>query len=103
MLKRATSPILNSDLGFWNSDPKIHFWANLRRKRQGCPFRPKIGTYGILEELILYPDLDFWNSDPKIYFWAEKVKVSILPENWLTACLQDADSYSDISFVNFQP
>ena len=30
--------ILNPDLDFWNSDPKIHFWANLGQKSQSCPF-----------------------------------------------------------------
>ena len=65
----------------------------------------KIGTYGTLEVLILNLDLDFGNSDPKIQFWAnlgqKKSKLSILPENWHTWCLEDADSYSDISFLNF--
>ena len=56
-------------------------WAispNLGRKIKNCPFRLQIGTYGILEVLILNPDLDFWNSDSKIHFgqiWAQKFKI----------------------------
>ena len=70
--------ILNPDLDFWNSDPKIHFWANLGRKSQSCPFFLKIGTHSILTMLILIPTLVFWISDPKSIFgqiWAKKVKV----------------------------
>ena len=62
--------IPNPDLDFWNSDPKIHFWANLDSKSQSCPFCLKIGTHGISRMLILIPTLIFWNSNPKIYFWA---------------------------------
>ena len=61
--------ILNPDLDFWNSDPKINFWANLDRKSQSRPFCLKIGTYGILQELIPHPDLDFQNPNAKIHFW----------------------------------
>ena len=48
-------------------------WAvstNLGRKIQSCSFCLKIGTNGILEELILHLDLDFRNFDPKILCWA---------------------------------
>ena len=68
----------NPDLEFWNLDPWILFWANLGRKSQNCLFCLKIGTHGILEEVILDLDLDFQNSDPKSIFgqiWAKKVKV----------------------------
>ena len=82
-LKIGTHGILevlipNPDLDFWNSDPKIHFWANLGRKSQSCPFFLKIGMHGILTMLILIPTLVFWISDPKSIFgqiWAKKVKV----------------------------
>ena len=82
-LKIGTHGILevlipNPDLDFWNSDPKIHFWANLGRKSQSCPFFLKIGTHGILKMLILIPTLVFWISDPRSIFgqiWAKKVKV----------------------------
>ena len=70
--------IPNPDLDFWNSDPKIHFWANLDWKSKSCPFFLKIGTHGILMMLILIPTLVFWISDPKSIFgkiWAKKVKV----------------------------
>ena len=62
--------IPNPDLDFWNSDPKIHFWANLGPKIQSCLFCLKIGAHSISRMLIPNPDLDFWNSDPKIHFWA---------------------------------
>ena len=61
--------ILNPDLDFWNSDPKIHFWGNLGPKRQSCPFCLKIGRHGISRMLILIPTLVFWISNPKIHFW----------------------------------
>ena len=38
---------------------------------------PKIGTRGILEELILNVDLDFWSSDLKIHFWTNLAR-----KNW---------------------
>ena len=52
-------------------------------------------------------DLDFWNSDPKIHFLAKfgskKSKLSVFPENWHAWHLGNADSYCNISFINFQP
>ena len=63
-------PILNPDLDFWNSDPKIHFWANLGPKIQSSPFSLKIGAHTISSMLIPNPDLDFLNFDPEIHFWA---------------------------------
>ena len=51
--------IPNPDLGFWNSDPKIHFWENLGPKTQSCPFCLKIGAHSISRVLIPNPDLDF--------------------------------------------
>ena len=36
-------------------------------------------------------------------FGAKTSKLSAFPENLRTQYLQDADSYSDISFLNFQP
>ena len=62
--------IPNPDLDFWNSDLKIHFWANLDPKIQICLFCLKIGAHSISRMLIPNPDLDFWNFDPKIHFWA---------------------------------
>ena len=59
------------DLDFWNSDPKIRFWANLGQKIQSCALRLKIITHGILEVLIPNLVLLFWNSDTKIHFWGD--------------------------------
>ena len=36
-------------------------------------------------------------------FSTKKSNLFVLPENWHTWHLEDADSYSDISFLNFQP
>ena len=143
--------IPNTDLDCWNSDPKIHFWANLNPKIQSCPFCLKNGASSILRILIPNLDLDFWNFDPKIHFWAnlaiwgqkfkiahfvwklvdrvsqesdfksrlrflkfwpqnsflgkfgpKNSKLSILSENWYTWYLKDADSYSNISFLNLK-
>ena len=82
-LKIGTHGILevlipNAHLDFWNSDPKIHFWANLGQKSQSCPFFLKTGTHSILVMLIFIPTLVFWIADPKSIFgliWAKKVKV----------------------------
>ena len=77
----------NPDLNFWNSDPKIYFWANLDpkiqscsfgRKSQSCLFFLKIGTHVIFMMLILIPTLVFRISNPKSIFgkiWIKKVKV----------------------------
>ena len=71
--------IPNPDLDFWNSDLKIHYWANLGWKSQSCPYFLKTGTHGILMMLILIPTLFFWISDPKYFLgkiWTKKVNVS---------------------------
>ena len=60
--------IPNLGLEFWNSDPKIHFWANLGPKIQSCLFCLKIDACCISRMLIRNPD--FWNFDSKIHFWA---------------------------------
>ena len=82
-LKIGTHGILemlipNPALDFWNSDPKIHFWANLCPKIQNCPFCLKTGAPSISRMLILNPDLDFKNSTPNFIFGqisAQKFKV----------------------------
>ena len=72
-LKIGTHGILevlipNPDLEFWNSNPKMHFWANLGPKIQSCPFCLKIGTHGISKMLILIPTLVLWISRPNFLF-----------------------------------
>ena len=109
-LKMGTHGILevlipNQGLDFWNSDPKIHFWANLGRKSQSCYFCLKIGTNGISRMLVdSYSNISFLNFQPKSWgkFGPKKSKSSVLPEKWHTWYLEDADSYSDISFLNFK-
>ena len=82
-------------------------WANslnLGRKNKSCPSWLKIGSYGILEMLIPNLDLDFWNSDPFLdKFRFKKSKLSVLPENLHTVYLDNYDSYSDITFLSYQP
>ena len=110
-LKIGTNGILevlipNPDLDFWNSNPKIHFLANFCRKSQSCPFCLKMYTHGISRIPILIPTSIFWISNHKSIFWGKygpkKLKLSVLPENWYTWYLEDADSYSDISILNFK-
>ena len=60
----------NPDFNFWNSNPKIHFWANLGPKIQRCLFCLKIGAHSISRMQSPNPDLEFWNVDPKTHFWA---------------------------------
>ena len=97
--------ISNLDLDFWNSDPKIQFWANLGPKKQSCLFCLKIGTHGISRMLVFIPTWVFWYSDPKIHFWANlgpNSQSCLLPENWHIWYLKNADSYSNIIFLNFE-
>ena len=85
-------------------------WAispNLDRKIQSSSFWLKIGSHGILEVLIPNPDLRFLKiqlQNPFLgKFGPKKTKLSVLSENWRIWYLKEADSYSDISFLNFQP
>ena len=97
--------IPSPNLDFWNSYPKIYFWANLGRKSQSCSFFLKIGTHGIFKMLIFIPTLVFWISNLKSILgkiWTKKVKSFVLPENWYTCYLKVADSCSNISFLNFK-
>ena len=55
--------------------------------------------------LIFSPKLVFWSSNPSSILgqiWVVKSKLSILSENWHKEYLEDADYYSDISFLKFQ-
>ena len=97
--------IPNPNLDFWNSNPRIHFWINLGQKSESYLFYLKIGTCSFSRMLILIPTLVFWIFNPKSIFgqiWIKKSKLSILPENCHTWYLEDAYSYSDISFLNFK-
>ena len=97
--------IPKSDLDFWNFDPKIHFWANFGWKSQSCSFCLKIGTHGISRMLILIPTLVLWIPNFKFLFgqiWAKNVKVVGLPKSWHTWYLEDADSYFNICFLDFE-
>ena len=78
--------IPNPDLDFWNSDPKIHFWANLGPKIQSCLFCLKIGTHGISRMLILIRTLVFWISNPNFPFGQICVKkVKVVQFGWKLA------------------
>ena len=66
----------------------------------------KIGTHGISRMMILI-DISFLNFQSEIYFWSnlgqKKSKLSVLPKIGHTEHGENADSCSDINFVNFQP
>ena len=97
--------ILNPDLDFWKSNPKIHFWANMGPKSQRCPFSLKIGTHGISRMLILIPTLVFWFSNFKFLlgkFGSKKSKLFVLSKSLHTWYFEDADSYFSICFLNFE-
>ena len=96
--------IPNPDLDFWNSDPKIQFWANFGRKSQSCSFCLKIGTHSISRMLILITTFsEFPIQNPFLgKFGPKKSKLSVLPENWHTWYLEDADFSSDFRFLNFK-
>ena len=54
--------------------------------------------------LILIPTLVFCILNPFLgNFGPKKSKLSILPENWHTWYLEDADSYFNICLLNFKP
>ena len=85
-------------------------WAisqNLGWKFQTGPFWHEIRSHGIFEVLIPIPDLDSWNPNAKIQFQAnlgfKKTKLILLSGNWHIWYHKDADSYSSISFLKFQP
>ena len=70
--------ILIPTLIVWNSNSKIHFWANVSIKSQSCAFCLKIGTHGISSMLTYIPRLLFRIFNSKFLFgqmWAKKVKV----------------------------
>ena len=86
-LKIGTHGILevlspNPDLDFWNSNPKVYFWANLGPKIQSCSFCLKVATHGVSRMLILIPALVSWISNPNFLFGPEKSNLSVLTENW---------------------
>ena len=98
--------ILNPDIDFWNSEPTIHFWANLGPKSQRCPFCLKIGTHGISSMLILIPTLVFWISILIFFlgkFGPKKSKLSVWTENWHTWYLGSADSEFGLWSLKLQP
>ena len=59
-------------------NPNSVFGQIWTKKIQSCPFCLKIGTHGILKEMIPNPELDFRNSDARIHFWASLRQRNIL-------------------------
>ena len=97
--------IPNPDLAFLNSYPKIHFLANLGRKVKVISFAWKSlhmlsgGSWFLFQHY--FSELATLN--PFLgKFGPKSSKFSILTENWHIGYLEDADSYCDISFLNFQ-
>ena len=63
-------------------------------------------TQSISRKVICIPTLVFSFLNPKFTFgqiWDKKSKLPILAENLHIEYLEDADFYSDISFLSFQP
>ena len=111
-------------LRFLNFRPQNPFFATLGRNSQSCLFCQKTDTHGISRMLIFIPTLVFWISNPKSIFgeiWAKKFKVVRfvwkLAHTVSRECrflfqhqfsdirnlsLENADFYSNISFLKFQ-
>ena len=111
-------------LRFLNFRPQNPFFATSGRNSQSCLFCKKTDTHGISRMLISIPTLVFWISNPKSIFgetWAKENKVVSFV--WKLAhtvsreyrflfqhqfsdirnlSLENADFYSDISFLIFQ-
>ena len=79
------------------------FFSKFGPKSQSYLLCLKIGTH-VSRILILIPALVFWISNRKSIeqIWTKKSKLPILHENWHAWCIEDADSYFDISFCKFQ-
>ena len=87
-------------LVFWISDPKSIFGQIWAKKVKLVHFTWKL-VHVISRFLILVPILVFWISKPKSIFgqiWTKKLKVVQFGWNWHTECLNDVDSYSNITF-----
>ena len=111
-------------LRFLKFRPQNPFFATSDRNSQSCLFCQKIDTHDISRMLIFIPTLVFWISNPKSIFgeiWAKKNKdvrfVWKLAHTVPRECrflfqhqfsdirnlsLENADFYSDISFLKFQ-
>ena len=109
-LKIGTHGILevlipNPNLDFWNFDHKNHFRATLGQKFKAVRFVWKlvhVVSQGCDSESRLR-SLKFRPQNPFLgKFGSKNSKLSILSENWYTWYLKDADSYSNISFLNFK-
>ena len=111
-------------LRFLKFRPQNPFFATSDRNSQSCLFCQKIDTHGISRMLNFIPTLVFWISNPKSIFgetWAKENKVVSFV--WKLAhtvsweyrflfqhqfsdirnlSLENADFYSDISFLKFQ-
>ena len=78
----------------------------MAQKSQSSPFCQKICTPGISRMLVFILKWVFWISNPKFLggkFGSKKLKLSVLPENWHTYCLERADSKSGVRFPKFRP
>ena len=88
--------ILNPHLDLWNFDPKNSVLGK---------FGPKYSKFLWKFVLILSQGYWFQIQNPNLFlgkFQLKKSKSSVLSENWYTWYLKDADSYSNVSFVNFE-
>ena len=96
--------ILNTDLEFRNSYPKLHFWAYLGPKGQSCPFCLDIGTHGISRMLMLIPTLVLWIFKQKSILdkFGQKSQSCPFCLKIDTCQFEDADSYFKNCFLDFK-
>ena len=94
--------ILNLDLDFSNSDPKIHFSANLGSKTQVCPFCLKIGGhFKDVDSECRLRFLKFHLHNPFLgEFRPKNSNLSVVSENWCTEYLTVADFESTVRFLS---
>ena len=89
-----------------NNNNNYNFWQIWARKYKSCPFCLKMDTISQgcwFRIQTLWNFLKFPPQNPFLGKFGAKIsKVSVLYENWYTWYLKDADSYSNITFLNFK-
>ena len=91
--------ILNADLGFWNSDPKIGLDLDPFLGKFGPKKSPENWHTWYLEDVHSYFNISFSQFPTKHQFLGKcgpkNSKLSVLPENGHKWYLDDVHSYSD--------
>ena len=89
----------------WNSDHKSHFWANLHWKIKAVRFGWKLAH--LITRECWFSFRHYFSEFPTIIpflgkFRLKRLKLPVLPGNWHSEYLENADSYSNVTFLNFQ-